>query len=530
MNIRLTGSFYTPPVISDFVCRLILSRIKVDKIEVLEPSAGDGSFVFSLEKINVRIRKEISITAIDIDENELKKIFVNDNNINLKLVKSDFLSFQKDASERYDLIIGNPPYIKRSLLSDFQINLCNDLNNEFNLDYKTIKNIWPSFLLSSIKLLKDNGLFAFILPAEILQVKYAKPIRDMLVKCFERVEIITFNELLFKACKGQDTVVVIGEKKTKNKHGIYFYNVNDIKSLDEIEPFFEKHNLDSNLKWTSHILNSEELSFLSSFINKMPIVSDICTSKTGIVSAANNFFIISDLLKESLEIPDSLVKPIIQKSSLLNKDIIIRSDLIEKLSSKGISCHLLDLNGVDIVKYPYLRDYIKKGELDHLNLRYKMLNREVWYNIPHISPPAPILFFKRSHFYPKLVENDTLVYATDSAYYVTPKAGFSTQGIVSSFYNSLTLIMAEIQGRYYGGGVLELTPSEFKSLPIPYLDSDISDLNIINNMFINDVSIEEICSYNDRRLLEKYVSNLTDQDCDKLRSIRRKLVGRRHRL
>lgn len=530
MNIRLTGSFYTPPVISDFVCKLILSRIEADKIEVLEPSAGDGSFVHSLEKENLKIGKEFFLTAIDIDESELKKISIKDNTVSLELIKSDFLDFQKKVNKKYDLIIGNPPYIKRSLLSDSQINLCNELNDEFNLDSRAIKNIWPSFLLSSIKLLNDSGLFAFVLPAEIMQVKYAKPIREILTKCFERVEIITFNELLFKACKGQDTVVVIGEKKTKSEHGVYFYNVNDVTNLDEIELCFEKHDAESNLKWTSHILDSEELSFLNSITKGMPIISDICTSKTGIVSAANNFFIISNSLKESLGIPNQFLKPIIQKSSFLNKDIIIDNNFIEELSSKDITCYLLDLNNLNVDEFPNLKKYIQKGELDKLNLRYKMLNREIWYNIPHISLPAPILFFKRSHFYPKLVKNESLIYATDSAYYVTPKGNFSAQGIVASFYNSVTLIMAEIQGRYYGGGVLELTPSEFKSLPIPYIDIEISELDKINSMFVNNLSIEEICSYNDKRLLKSYFIDLSDNDYTRLSLIRKKLVDRRHRL
>lgn len=532
MNIRLTGSFYTPSVISDFICKIILSRIEVDSVKVLEPSAGDGSFVFSMEKMNAEQCKKLSITAVDIDGNELSKISVLDKNISLKIVKSDFLSYQSNDNEKYDLIIGNPPYIKRSLLSDFQINLCNELNKEFDLDNKTIKNIWPSFLLSSIKLLSDKGIFAFVLPAEILQVKYAQPIREILTKCFDRVEIITFNELLFKACKGQDTVIVIGERVTKNKnrHGVYFYNVNDVHSLNSVEPSFEKHNVDSNLKWTSHILNSEELDFLQLLVKEIPIMSDVCTSKTGIVSAANNFFIIPEELKLFLDVPDILFKPIIQKSSFLKKDIIVDDIFFSELVSKGMNCYLLDLNGVEINAYPRLMDYIKKGELDKLNLRYKMLNRDIWYNIPHIGFPAPLLFFKRSHLYPRLIKNDALIYATDSAYYVTPKASFSENGIVSSFYNSLTLIMAEIQGRYYGGGVLELTPNEFKSLPIPYLEANASELYLLNKMFSDNLNIEEICSYNDKRLLVKYFPNLSDNDYDRLGLIRKKLVDRRHKL
>jgi hypothetical protein len=39
--------------------------------------------------------------------------------------------------------------------------------------------------------------------------------------------------------------------------------------------------------------------------------------------------------------------------------------------------------------------------------------------------------------------------------------------LVASFQNSLTLLSSEIEGRTYGGGVLELVPSEVARLKVP---------------------------------------------------------------
>jgi adenine-specific DNA-methyltransferase len=65
---------------------------------------------------------------------------------------------------------------------------------------------------------------------------------------------------------------------------------------------------------------------------------------------------------------------------------------------------------------------------------------------------------------------------------------------IFSFYNSLTLVFAETNGRYYGGGVLELTPSEFKKLPIPYINISASKFEDFTNEFENKENIEEIIS------------------------------------
>lgn len=89
--------------------------------------------------------------------------------------------------------------------------------------------------------------------------------------------------------------------------------------------------------------------------------------------------------------------------------------------------------------------------------------------------------------------------------------------------------MAEIQGRYYGGGVLEITPSEFKSLPLPYKFTDYKQLNMLDSMFRGKSTIEDICLYNDKRLFSSYGVELSDNELSTLSSIREKLVGRRLR-
>ena len=82
--------------------------------------------------------------------------------------------------------------------------------------------------------------------------------------------------------------------------------------------------------------------------------------------------------------------------------------------------------------------------------------------------PAPGFIFKRSHGYPRVCVNEANVYITDTAYGIFPKKGYTIRGICFSFYNSITLLFAETNGRFYGGGVLELSPNELKGLPVVY--------------------------------------------------------------
>ena len=83
------------------------------------------------------------------------------------------------------------------------------------------------FLIACTKLLNSNGILAFVLPAELLQVKFTAEIRKFLIKQFERIEIFTFSQLLFET-QGQDTVLFIGYKKADEK-GVFYSNTKKLR-------------------------------------------------------------------------------------------------------------------------------------------------------------------------------------------------------------------------------------------------------------------------------------------------------------
>lgn len=73
---------------------------------------------------------------------------------------------------------------------------------------------------------------------------------------------------------------------------------------------------------------------------------------------------------------------------------------------------------------------------------------------------------KRSHDTPRLILNRMGAYTTDTAYRIRT-LGVSAEKLVGCFINPLTALSAELEGRHYGGGVLELIPSEIERLLIP---------------------------------------------------------------
>lgn len=526
---KKTGSFYTPLPIAKFMVGRVFSKKKSSQISILEPSAGDGVFVKAFYDHFIHPIATSRFLAVEKNKEEADKILKINPMSGLEVCNEDFLDLQDSLkSGVFNVILGNPPYIRKTLLTSHQIKKCQKIHSSFpSLSKNSIKNIWSAFLIRSISLLdKNEGILALVLPAELLQVNYAKELRELLLIEFDRIEIFTFNELLFKDCKGQDTLILIAERDS-NEKGLFFCNINKVEDLSKNKFDFSAKSAFESMKWTSHTLNSDEIDLLDKLRENLNTIDYYCTSKAGIVTAANNFFIVNKDIVHSYSLGPYL-KPVIQKSSLVTRFVVFDKLDFDLLAEKLVPSFLLDFNSIDLRLNPEVKKYLQKGVDEKIDRRFKTKIRKNWYEIPNIGDFAQALFFKRCGDFHKFVRNDARVLATDSAYLVNAREGYDITSIIFSFYNSLTLIFSELNGRYYGGGVLELTPNEFKNLPIPYVEITQDDFNglILKLAKSNFDKISFFC-YMDFFILKKVVPNIADEDIHMLWVIREKLYSRR---
>lgn len=516
-----TGSYYTPSYLAEFISKRVLNYFESrSRISVLEPSVGDGAFLESISKYK---NLTVNITALDINSDELEKA-KNKWISKGKFLKKDFLEFV--PKRKYSAVIGNPPYIKKNRLKEKQIKLSKLIHKDERLSEKSVKNIWTTFLVKSITHLTRNGVLSFILPSELLQISYTKEIRSYLKKQFERIEIFTFNDLMFE-CKGQDTIVLFAYKKAIKK-GEFFVNINSASQLDN-NNFELKENLsliENNSKWTHHFLSNEELTFIYKLKNKLHNIGYYIESKPGIVTAANKFFIVDKKTEKEYNLSNYTI-PIIQKGLFVNGSVVFSNEDFLEIETANLPSKLLRLKNEDRISKK-LNEYLTEGERLEIPTRYKCRIRDKWYVIPNIAKKPEAFFFKRSHNYPKLLKNNSDAFVTDSAYKVDMKKNYDLNSFIYSFYNSLTLLFAEIEGRYYGGGVLELVPSEFKKLPIPYIEINESKFKHFTTEFENKKNIEDLLVKNDFSILNKSLG-LNISEIKKIETIRLKLLNKRTR-
>ena len=146
------------------------------------------------------------------------------------------------------------PYIKGTLLNKEQTIFCEEIHCQAKLAKRKINNIWTSFVIASTNMLMEDGTLAFVLPADLLQVKYAEEIRKFLEKEFSRLEIFTLDKSIFPDID-QQTVILFAHKKHSNK-GTYFYAISDIKN-NKYKLISSNGLMITQSKWTHYNLDKK---------------------------------------------------------------------------------------------------------------------------------------------------------------------------------------------------------------------------------------------------------------------------------
>ena len=492
-------------------------------LDILEPSCGDGVFLKAISQHFSE--KSISIDAIDLDTCAVEKTkqLVSTLYGEYTVTNIDYLKWSAETDKKYDLIIGNPPYISKKLLTTKQKESCKQIHNK-NSDFGTeVHNIWTSFLCDGVDRLNSDGALAFVLPAELLKVKFGEKIQKALLKSFQRIEVFTFSKNVFPNIE-QDTVILFLYKQS-NEEGLYFTTIHDSNCL--INNKFKlkrKRSLEAmKLKWSAYPLLEKQIKSVVSLKRKLPPIISYCETIPGIVTAANDYFIVNKSVVDEFEL-ESLSKPIVQKGIFVNGCVSLNENKFSSLIDNDKPTFFIDLSQADLTNEKH-KKYISIGKQRKIDERYKCSLRDKWYEVPG-AWVSDGFFFKRCHEYPKLIYNDANALVTDSSYRIKMKDGYDIRSLIFSFYNSLTLAFSEVQGRYYGGGVLELTPSEFKSLPIPYMKITTDEFNEFVEAFHNKKDINEILERNDAVLLSGQLG-MSDGAIESLKVVRRTLMDRR---
>ena len=518
---KLRGAYYTPPAIAKFILQWGINGSTDSSI--LEPSCGEGVFLEILAQDEMLYKQ---ITAVEYEASEAEKaraITLHD----AVVINADFHRFCLDTNQRFNLVVGNPPFIRYQYYDPAQQKLADEIFKRSKLKRTKLTNAWVTFVVGCSQLLTDTGKMGLVLPSELLMVKYAQPLRHYLAQNFNKINIISFENLVFEEIQ-QEVVLLLCEKNGTNEHLIEHIEVKDANGLLTLDPRRVKcptKKIDFHTdKWTYYFLENKELELLEKVKHNMPSISDYAKVEVGITTGANDYFTVPQSIVTQYHLQE-FAKPMVGRSVQVNSICFTKNDWLANVDLGAKAYLLVFPSSIKEQGNEGLKAYLEYGENKEIHKGYKTRIREDWFVIPSIKL-SDALFLRRNNQYPKFVLNDANAYTTDTMHRVFINEGVNKKALVASYYNSLSFTFAEILGRNFGGGCLELMPSEVGGIYLPYRVEHEVLFAKIDKMLRNKQTADEILDYTDRIILHEGMG-LSMEEVQMARSIWHKIMGRR---
>jgi len=388
----------------------------------------------------------------------------------------------------FDIVIGNPPYIRQEELGD--------LKNQLKKDYTVFAgtaDILVYFYERGLRVLKQNGAFSFITSNKFMRAGYGKNLREFLWQ-FNLNEIIDFGELpVFD--EAATFPVIIDLTKGENKESVRFTQIKTLK-FDSLETVIKETS--SNLSsaafagenWTladSAILNLIEKVKKNGVLLKDYLKS--CEIKRGVVTGFNEAFVISEEKKNELIAKDAKSAEVIKPFAIGDE---IRKWQIKPTKSWLIyipwhfPLHAQKIEGASTEAedefrrhYPAIYEHLEryKPDLIKRNLAETGVRYE-WYALQRFGSSYWQDFEKTKIIYPVIAKEPRFAYS-EKNFYINDKCFFIAQPdlYLLGYLNSKVAWfylknICSVLGDADKGGRLELRSIYVQTLPIPEISPE----------------------------------------------------------
>ncbi|EOB2840185.1 class I SAM-dependent DNA methyltransferase [Campylobacter jejuni] len=238
-----------------------------------------GNFL-AVDDENLKFFVSANLTLFDFDEKEATKEFANlkkeyDNIFNLESNhpfewRFEFPEILDDDGnfKGFDLIIGNPPYIRQEELKELKPHLAKNYKV-----YKGTSDIYTYFYELGFNVLKDNGVLSYITSNKYTRAGYGEALREFLLKNTCILKYIDLNGIKVFDSATVDTSILSFEKIKIKENTFKYLSLNNelLKNYDfEISAIKEFLNISQNsLSKESFAFNDESTNALKTKIEKL---------------------------------------------------------------------------------------------------------------------------------------------------------------------------------------------------------------------------------------------------------------------
>jgi adenine-specific DNA-methyltransferase len=466
---KARGAFFTPDEITAFIAEWAITSAD-DR--VLEPSAGDAAFLVAAVE---RLRKLSSdpdvvpeVHGVEIHDYSARvgRERVRDAGGQAHVRVRDF--FDVNPTPTYAAVIGNPPYVRYQGWTGESRAKSRAAALRAGVPLTGLASSWAAFTVHSTQFLRNGGRLGLVLPAELLSVNYAAPVRRFLFDHFATVELVLFDEQVFPEAEA-DVVLLLadGYGQGPADHAVIRQarRAADLASMANGQPWAP---LDPAGKWTGALVPPAATTPLRNLLEAGTFTNLQTWGETtlGIVTGGNHFFTLSPAQAAELGLPRNELLRLSPPGSSHLRGLVLSSEMLTGLGQKGKATYLFYPGDTPS---PEAQAYIDAGHKTGVDKAYKCRVRKAWHRVPLVQP-ADLLLTCMNADTPRLTTNSARAHHLNSVHGVYLTDAHREPGrelLPLASLNSLTLLNAEMVGRAYGGGILKIEPREADAWAMP---------------------------------------------------------------
>ncbi len=529
---KARGAFFTPPTLARYVTDW---AVRSAEDTVLEPSCGEAAFLLEAAR---RLRQ---LGAVGSLADRLHGAEVHGESADAahraldaageaaRIDVGDFLAAEPSAT--YAAVVGNPPYVRYQAFTGDSRAAARRAALRAGVRLTALASSWASFTVHAALHVRPGGRLGLVLPAEMLSVNYAAPVRDFLMDGFGRVRLVLFTERVFPGVM-QDVVLLLAEGRGEGPSGhCELLQVRNAEALgDVVDRDVRRWSPPPGERWSQALVDPAAAEAYAWFVRgpastavpgvstagSEPLVpvSDVGEAREADASGPTGAWSPLDArsMPDAGSTPDARGLPgsgghfvpleawgattlgmvtganaYFALSGAQARHRWLPADELLRISPPG-SRHLrgLTLTGPRLDELDEAgqrtwlfrppgdpsaaaRAYVREGVARGVDQAYKCRVRAPWWRVPLLRPADLLLTYMNADT-ARLCANLAGAHHLNSVHGVYLAAEHRRLGrelLALAALNSVTLLGAELVGRAYGGGVLKLEPREADRWPMP---------------------------------------------------------------